>query len=264
MVNTISSSSLNNAQDAIAKSLRQLSSGLRLNSAADDPAAASVAVSLSAQAMGLLQAATNATNGISLTDTAGGAVGQIGDTLQQMRQLAVQAGDGALSAADKLGIQNQFGQLSQQLNQIAGQAQFNGQNLLDGTFSSQIQTGANPGQTVPISIGNLSSGALGVANLDVTSAGGAASALNAIDSALGVVSTQQSQLGAASSAFAAAQSNATVAAENVVAANSRISDTDYAAATATLAQNRIQAQAAVKALSMYNQIQKQQVTSLLP
>lgn len=264
MLNAISSNYLNNAQESVFKSLRQLSTGLRINSAADDPAGLSVAVTLSAQATGLMQAVANANNGISLTDTAAGAVGQIGDTLQQMRELAVQAGNGVLSASDRQTIQNQIGQLGQQLDEVAARTQFNGQNLLDGTFSSQIQTGADAGQTIPLAIGNLSGSALGVASLDVTTAAGVASALNTIGNALGTVSEQQSQLGAVSAGFSAAQNNASVAAENVVAARSRISDTDYAAATASLAQNRIQTQASVKALSMYNEIQKQQIPSLLP
>ena len=258
-----SSNFLNNAQDATAKSLRQLSTGLRINSAADNPAGLAVAVSLSAQATGLLQAATNADHGISLTDTAVGAVGQIGETLQQMRELAVQAGGGTLNASDRQAIQSQIGQLGQQLDQVAGQAQFNGQKLLDGSFSSQIQTGAEAGQTTSISIADLSGSALGVAGLDVSTAAGSASALNAIDTALGSVSAQQSQLGAISSGLSSARSSASAAAENAVAARSRIADTDFAATAASLTQNKIQTQASLKALAMYNDIQKQQVSSLL-
>lgn len=264
MLNPISSNYLNNAQNAGLKTLQQLSTGLRINSAADNPAGLSVVVSMSAQAAGLMQAVANASNAISLTDMAASAVGQIGDTLQQMRELAVQAGDGALSASDRKEIQNQLGQLGQHLDQIGGQTQYNGQNLLDGTFSAQIQAGANTGQTIPITIGNMSGIALGVANLDLTTPAASANALNAIDNALGSVTEQKSQLGAASLGFSTAQNNAVVAAENIVAARSRISDTDYAAATASLALNNIQTQASLKALSMYNEIQKRQVSGLLP
>ncbi|MBI3524545.1 MAG: flagellin FliC [Betaproteobacteria bacterium] len=260
---TISSNFLNTAQDAAAKSLRQLSTGLRINSAADNPAGLAVAVSLSAQATGLLQAATNADNGISLTDTAAGAVGQIGDTLQQMRELAVQAGNGALNGSDRQAIQSQINQLGQQLDQVAGQAQFNGQNLLDGSFSSQVNTGPGTGQTTPISIANLSGNALGIAGLDVTTAAGSASALSAIDTALGSVNAQQSQLGAISSGLSSARTSASAAAENAVAARSRIADTDYAATAASLTRNNIQTQASLKALAMYNDVQKQQVSGLL-
>ena len=260
MLNPISSSYLSNAQSATFKSLQQLSTGLRVNSAADDPAALSAIVSLSAQATGLMQAAANANSGVSLTDTAAGAVGQTGDTLQQMRELTVQAGNGALNASDRQAIRSQISQLGQQLDQVAGQTQFNGQNLLDGTFSTQIQTGANAGQISSITIGNMSSSTLGVAGLDVTTAAGSASALNAIDNALGSVTKQQSELGAASSRLSTAQSSATAAADNVVAARSRMADTDYAAASASFAQNRIQMQASLKALSLYNEIQKQQVS----
>ncbi|MEK7737421.1 MAG: flagellin [Pseudomonadota bacterium] len=260
----ISSNYLNNAQGSLFKSLQQLSTGVRINSAAEDPAGLAVSVSLSARATGLMQAAANANNAISLADTAASAVGQIGDTLQQMRELAVQAGNGAFNASDRRTIQSQFDQLGQQLDRVAGQTQFNGQNLLDGTFSAQIQTGADAGQTLPLTIGNLSGSALGVSNLDVTTTAGTASALNAIDQALGAVEQQQSQLGASSSGLSAAQNSATVAAENVIAANSRISDTDYAAASGSLAKNNIQIQASLKALSMYNAIQGQKVSNLLP
>lgn len=263
-MNPISSNYLNHAQGALFKSLQQLSTGKRINSAADDAAGLSVSVSLSAQAAGLTQAVANANDAIGLTDTAASAVGQVGDTLQQMRELAVQAGNGALNASDRKTIQNQIVQLGQQLDQVAGQAQFNGQKLLDGGFSGQVQTGADAGQTTTVAIGNLSGNALGVAGLDVTTAAGAASALNAIDQALGTVAQQQSQLGATSSGLASARNSAAAAAENVIAANSRIADTDYAAAGAALTQNKIQAQASLKALSMYNEIQQQKISSLLP
>ncbi len=264
MTTPISGNYLGAAQDATQRNLQQLSSGLRINSAADDPAGLAVAVSLSTQAAGLMQAAANANNGISLTATAAGAIGQIGDTLQQMRTLAVQAGDGSLSASDRQAIQNQIGQLGQQLDQVAGQTQFNGQNLLDGSFSAQFQIGADAGQTVPLSIGKLSGSALGVAGLDVTTAAGGTQSLTAIDQAIGAVAQQQAQLGAVSAGLSAAQNNAGVAAENTVAAGSRIADTNYAAATASLTQNNVRTQASMKALSMYEAMQKQQVSSLLP
>ena len=264
MPTPISSSYLNQAQDATLKTMQRLSSGLRINSAADDAAGLATAVSLSTQAAGLLQAAANANNGISLTETAAGAVGQIGATLQQMRTLAVQAGNATLNAADRQSIQNQMGQLGQQLNQISGQTQFNGQNLLDGSFSSQFQTGAEAGQTIPIAIGNFSGASLGVAGLDVTTASGSASALGAIDQAINTVSQQQGALGAVAAGLTSAQTNAGSAAVNTLAAKSRIADTDYAAASAGQAQQGVQTQAALKALSMYNDIQKQQISSLLP
>lgn len=261
MLNAISISSLNSSQDALSKSIRQLSSGLRINSAADDAAGASVLVSLSAQATGLLQAAQNANNSASLVDTASSAIGQVGDTLQQMRTLAVQAGDGALSASDRQSIQGQIGQLSQQLDQVAGQSQFNGQNLLNGSFSANSSTTGGAGPS--IALADLSGNALGVSGLDVSTATGASSALTAIDSALSTVSSQQSQLGAASAALSSEQSNAVTSAENTLASKSRIADTDYAAASANLAQNNVLSQAALKAVSMYNAIQKQTITALL-
>ncbi len=264
MLNSISSNFLNTAQSTQSSLLQQLSSGLRINSAADDAAGLSVAVSLSSQAEGLLQAEANANNGISLVDTAASATGQVGDTLQQMRTLALQAGDGSLNAADRQTIQDQIGQLGQQLDQIVGQAQFNGQNLLDGSVSLQLQTGAMPGQNTPLSIGNLSGSALNVAGLDVTTPAGSANAITAIDNALAVVSNQQSQLGAAANGLSAAQGYASVAAENMAAAKSNILDTDYAATSSSLVQSNVQSQVAMKALAMYDNIQKQQIASLLP
>ena len=264
MLNPISSTYLSNAQSTQEKLFQQLSSGSSINSASDNPSGLSVAVSLSNQAQGLLQAELNAGNGISLVDTAASAVGQIGDTLQQMRTLAVQAGDGSLSAADRQTVQDQIGQLGQQLDQIAGQAQFNGQSLLDGSFSTQVQTGNNPGQTTSLSIANMSGATLGVANLDVNTATGSTDALSAIENALASVSNQQSQLGAASNGLTAAQSYASASADNLLAAKSVITDTDYAAAASKLGQANVQSQAAMKALAMYSNLQKQQIANLLP
>ena len=197
-----------------------------------------------------------------MTDTAASAIGNVGSALQQMRELVVQAGDATLSASDRQTIQTQIGQLGQQLDQVVGQTQFYGQNLLDGSFSVQTQTGS--GEASTIAIGNMSSSALGVGSLDVTTADGATNALNAIDTALGTVAQQQSQLGASSTGFSAAQNNDIVAANSATAANSQISDTDYATASTSLAQNKVKLQASLKALAMYNEIQKQQVTKLLP
>ncbi len=261
MLSPISSTYLNNLQSAQLTLLQQLSSGSSVNSASDNPSGLSLAVSLSSQATGMLQAEANAGDGIALADTAASAVGQIGATLQQMRSLAVQAGDGSLNAGDRQAIQDQIGQLGQQLQQISGQTQFNGQNLLNGTFSASIQTGAGSGQTTALAIGDMSGSALGVASLDL---GTAAGALDAIDQALATVSAQQGQLGAAANGLTAAQSYAAASADNLLAARSNITDTDYAAATSKLVQNGVQSQAAMKALTMYRSMQQLQISSLLP
>ncbi|MBV8124654.1 MAG: hypothetical protein JO370_11320, partial [Paucibacter sp.] len=127
----------------------------------NNPAETSQLVTLDAQASSTTAAISNIGNGLSLTSTAGGALGQISDALQQMRALTVQAGDGIYNAADLQDIQNQINGLGQTINQLAGGAQFNGQSLLTGNYSTSIQTGPDAGQSQTVSLGNATAGGLG-------------------------------------------------------------------------------------------------------
>jgi flagellin len=165
---------LSGTQNAMSTSLERLSSGLRINRAADDAAGLAISEKLRAQTSGLNQATSNAQDGISLIQTAEGALNETHSILQRMRQLAVQSGNDTNSDSDRAQIQKEVGQLSQELDRISGTTQFNGQNLLDGKFAAKsLQIGANAGQTLSVSIGDMSASALGFSVSGATAANGA-------------------------------------------------------------------------------------------
>lgn len=254
MIGSISSpaGNLDQATAALATAASRVASGKRINSAQDDPAASAIVAQMAAQLGSNSQAQRNVADGLSLTNTASGALDQVSGTLQSMRELAVQAANGASNPTDLQALQTQFTQLGQSLDQISGQTQFNGQNLLDGSLNAQIQTGPNAGDTQSLSLGAVSTKSLGVNGLDLTSAQGASSALNAIDQAIATVGTQQSTLGAAQASLSSTSANLASTYENVAAAKSRIGDTDYASASTNLAQANVQQQVALQAVSLYN------------
>ena len=143
---------LDNSQGALSTSLQRLSSGLRINSARDDAAGLAISQRMTAQIRGLNQAARNANDGISLAQTAEGALGEIGNNLQRLRELAVQSANGTNSSSDRASLQAEATQLTAEITRVAGQTQFNGLNLLDGSFSAQnFQVGANANQTIAVS-----------------------------------------------------------------------------------------------------------------
>ncbi|HZX32451.1 MAG TPA: flagellin [Rhodocyclaceae bacterium] len=262
MIGALSSNPLSNAQQSLQTSTQRLASGQRLHSAKDDAAAVAIAASMVAQLRGTDQATRNVYDGLSLTDTAGGALGQVSDSLQRMRELAVQAANGTNSASDIQSIQGEINQLAQGLNDIAGSAQFNGQNLLDGSFSAQLQTGANAGDTYTLALGNASISGLGIGSIDVTTPAGAAGALDSLDSAINVVGSMQSHIGAAQAGLNSELANLTNTYDNLAAAKSRIADTDYAQESSNQALNQARVQASTKALAIYNSIQGNELSLL--
>ena len=241
-------SSLNNTQGTLQKAYERLASGVRINSAADDPAGLAVATSMLNQANGYQQSISNTGYGLSALDTADGALSQVTGNLMQMRDLAVQAGNGTLSASDRQALQDQMDQLSQANTDIAAGAQSNGQNLLDGTYSSTLQAGPNAGDTLQISLGDATSTGLGVSGLNLSSTANASSALGAIDNAIGSVSGYQSNIGALQSRLSGNIDIQSSAYENTMASASRIQDTDYAATISQARQAGAQQQAALYAL----------------
>lgn len=257
-------SGLVQASNSLATSLNRLSTGLRINSAKDDAAGLAIATRLSAQLGSGDQALRNIQDGLSVTETAGGALGQVSDTLQRIRELTVQAANGTNSASDRQAIQAEISQLGQGLDQISAQTSFNGQPLLNGSFDTQLQTGPNSGETQPLALGDASAKGLGIAALDVTSAAGAANALQAIDQALSNVGAQQGAVGAAQSGLNSAAAALSGTYENLAAAKSRIGDTDYAGESANLAQAGVRQQAAIKALALYNANQSSVLGLLQP
>lgn len=163
---------LNSSQSALQVSLQRLSTGLRINSAKDDAAGLAISERMTSQIRGLNQAARNANDGISLSQTAEGGLSTMGDLLQRMRELSVQAANGTNSTSDRAQLQAEVLQLTQEVNRVATTTQFNGQNVIDGTLTgAQFQVGANANQTISVSI--ASSKASDIGNYTVSSQTGA-------------------------------------------------------------------------------------------
>ena len=251
-------------QGQMSKSLEKLSSGYRINRAADDAAGLAISEGLRAQTGGLKVAVRNAQDGISVVQTAEGALTETHSILQRMRDLAVQASnDGAVSDTDKAKADKEFQELTKELDDIAGKTNFNGTKLLDGTYASKaFQVGANSGDTLTVSIGDMKSATLLGATQDVTTAATAGTALTAIDAAIEKVSDQRAGLGAVQNRLEHKINNLNVAVENLSASESRIRDTDMAAEMMSFTRSQILSQAGTAMLAQANQA-PQGVLSLL-
>jgi flagellin len=228
-LNTHRQLAFNNSQAA--KNLEKLSSGFRINRAGDDAAGLAISEKMRGQIRGLEMAAKNAQDGISLIQTAEGALNETHAILQRMRELAVQAANDTNVTADRQAIQDEINALVSEINRIAANTEFNTQKLLDGSFSGKVfQIGANSGQSITLSIANMDATALSIDSLDVTSAGSANSAITSINDAIETVSTERSKLGAVQNRLEHTINNLGATAENLTAAESRIRDVDYALA----------------------------------
>ena len=257
---------LSNTQNDLSKSLEKLSSGLRINRAADDAAGLAITEGLRAQINGTKQAVRNAQDGISVVQTAEGALTETHSILQRMRTLSVQAAnDGGLNATAKGNIQDEITQLATELDRIAATTEFNGKTLLDGSYSGAFQVGANTSTndviTVELSTG-MSSGDLGVDALAVATFAGASAAIVAIDDAIDTVSKTRSSLGAVQNRFDHTINNLNVAAENLAASESRIRDTDMASEMVQYTRSSILSQAGTAMLAQAKSI-PQSVLQLL-
>lgn len=257
------SSLLDRSQSTAQTALQRLASGKRINSAADDAAGLAIATTMLSQAGGSQQAIGNAMNGISVTQTADDALGQISDNLTRMRELTVQAGDGTLNASDRQSIQDEINQLNDANDQISAQTNFNDQKLLDGSFSGQIQVGANAGDTLELNIGNASSSALGTSGVDVANIDAVSSALNSIDQAQSTISGYRSAVAGTEAGLNAQIADQQNTYENLVASASQIQDTDYAQETANLQQGLVQQQVSLYAQNQLQSSQKQQIQALI-
>ena len=241
--------------------VQSLSSGSSVN-ADTDPAALDESTDTSVQLSGQGQALSNLQDANDLLATASGALGQISSGLQQLNTLAVEAGDGALSASDLQTLQSQADQITQSLGQVAGSTQFNGQNLLDGSFSSSLQIGAEAGQTQTLSLADASPDALGVGSLDLSTPNGQADALTAINNALQQVNDQQSTVAGLQSGLSANIDSLSSSDVSLASSNSQVSDTDYAQASAQMSQIQVQQEAALKVMSLYQSVQQMPLNTL--
>jgi flagellin len=247
---------LSATSDAISQSMERLSSGLRINKAADDAAGLGISEKMRSQIRGLAQAQRNIQDGVSMVQTAEGNLDEVHSILQRIRELAVEYRNGSLSTAGKGAIQSEVDQLSAEITRIGNAAVFNGVSLLSGTTSVTFQVGANDNETIAISFSNLAT-AVGSAYSDMATA-----SLAAIDSAVDAVSAMRSGLGAVQNRLEHALSVTGIYQENLTSAESRIRDVDMAEEMVTLTKNQILQQAGTAMLAQANQA-PQSVLSLL-
>jgi flagellin len=254
---------LNTSQSSLATSMQRLSSGLRVNSAKDDAAGLAIAERMYAQTRGMNVAIRNANDGISMFQTAEGAMGKITDNLQRIRELAVQSANGALSDDDRTNLQSEVDQLVEEIARVADNAKFNGVNLLDGSFTStDFQIGADSTDTITATTDFDMTALTAYGAADISTAGAASGVIDDIDDDLDLVNTARSQAGALQSRFEAVIAQLQVNVESTSAARGRIMDADFAAETANLSRAQILQQAGTAMVAQANQI-PQQVLALL-
>ena len=268
----------NTSQMSLSTAMQRLSSGLRVNSAKDDAAGLAIAERMNAQVRGMNVAIRNSNDGISLTQTAEGALAQVGDALQRMRELAVQSANATNSNSDKDSLDKEFGELAKEIQRVLGGTSFNGKHILGSDAGTQsFQVGANTSSDDTISItttqlttnssittvaGTSNAGA-GRAKIDSTAnASAIATVIQDIDTAIDKVNSERATMGASQNRFTAVISNLQVSVESQTAARSRIMDADFAAETANLSRAQILQQAGNAMIAQANQMPQQVLTLL--
>ncbi|SFC60710.1 flagellin [Clostridium uliginosum] len=245
------------------KSMEKLSSGLRINRAGDDAAGLSISEKMRGQIRGLDQASRNSQDGISLIQTAEGALTETHSILQRMRELSVQAANDTNVTADRTAIKTEMDELVKEVDRIGDKTTFNEQKLLDGTAKSlKFQIGADKGTSMTLKIATMKSGALSVNALAVDTFTKAASAVAKVDAAIKTVSAERSKLGANQNRLEHTINNLNNASENIQGAESRVRDVDMAKEMMSFSKNNILQQAAQAMLAQANQ-QPQGVLQLL-
>ncbi|MDO6709344.1 flagellin [Aliiglaciecola sp. 2_MG-2023] len=241
----------------LSTAFERLSSGFRINGAKDDAAGLQISNRLTTQILGLDMAVRNANDGISLAQTAEGALAESTVALQRIRVLAVQSQNGINNSADRLALQKEVSALKTEISRIASYSQFGGVNLLDGFYSSKFLVGANAGQTISVNIsregGYGISGLFAGFNLSVATEAQASAALTRVSQAISIIDAKRADLGAIQNRFQSTIRNLSNISENVSAARSRIQDTDFATETASLTRAQILQQANLTVLSQANQ-----------
>ena len=269
---------LTTSQSALATSMQRLSSGLRVNSAKDDAAGLAIAERMKAQVKGMNVAVRNANDGISLAQTAEGALANVGDSLQRMRELAVQASNSTNSNSDKNSLDKEFGELAKEIQRVLGGTTFNGKAIIGsqaGSLTFQVGANTSSNDTIDITTTNMTSLAsiTTVAGTDNTGAGRAKidstatastikTVINNIDKAIDAVNSQRATMGASQNRFSSVITNLQSSVENQSAAQSRIVDADFATETANMSRSQILQQAGTAMVAQANQL-PQQVLKLL-
>lgn len=250
---------------AQAKSTEKLSSGYKVNRAADDAAGLAISEKMRRQIKGLTQASANAQDGISCVQTAEGALAEVHDMLQRMNTLAVQASNDTMTSADRGYLDSEVQALKSEIDRVASTTTFNEQNLLDGSFTGKnLQVGAEKGQFIAISIGSMNTTGINISGVTIsgTNNSGAQEAICSIKTALASVSKMRSDLGAVQNRLEHTIKNLDNVVENTTAAESQIRDTDMATEMVRYSNNQILAQAGTSMLAQANQ-SNQNVLSLL-
>ncbi len=256
---------LQNSGNALSTSYERLSSGFRINRAADDAAGLQITDRMTTQIQGLNQAVSNANDAISLTQTAEGALAEVTTSLQRIRQLAVQSQNGINTSADRAALQKEVSALKTEISRVSQTTQFAGVDLLSGDYSAAFLVGANGGQTISVNLsrsGGYGASGLSIGDLTVATASDASAALTSIDNAISTIGAVRADLGALQNRFSSTIRNLSNISENVSAARSRIRDTDFATETAELTRNQIVQQASLSVLSQANQRPQSALTLL--
>jgi flagellin len=241
---------LNNTSSAISKSMARLSSGYRINSAADDAAGLGISESMRSQVRGLAQAQRNTSEGISMVQTAEGNLDEVHSMLQRVRELAVQYKNGSLTSSAQTAIQNEVNQLASEISRIGSSAQFNGINLLNSSATVSFQVGANDGQQIGVSLVDLSS-KVGTSYASLSTTG--TTDISEIDAAIANVSSSRADFGSVQNRLEHSLSVSASYQENLTSAESRIRDVDMADEMVALTKNQILSQAGTAMLSQANQ-----------
>ncbi len=246
-------------QSQLQVSFNRLSSGLRINSAKDDAAGLAISESLKSQIRSFNVAERNASDGISMAQTAEGALGEVHSILGRMRELSVQAANGSLTSTDRGFLQTEFSSLQAEISRIQGSARFNGRQLVGSTAETitlQVGLSNTASDQISVTLGGVSLATISGSGVIVsgTTASGALASIATIDQAITDVSTARSTFGASMNRLEVAQNSIQTMRLNLSAANSRIRDVDVATETATLSRNQVLSQAGVSVLAQANQL----------
>jgi flagellin len=250
---------LSKTSDALTQNINRLSSGLRINRAGDDAAGSAISSQMTAYEQGLKQASRNSNDGVSLIQTAEGALNEMTGIVQRMRELAVQASnEGTMDGTERGYLDQEFQLLESELDRIVNVTEYNGQKLVDGSISTGVnfQVGMkNTGNDrISVSIANSGSTTLGLNDETLSSSTGAQAAIAALDTALQTINTSRGTLGATQNRLEMTMSNLAIMHENMAAGNSRIKDVDVAEESAAMSRNQILSQAGTSVLAQANQL----------
>lgn len=251
-------SNLNKASEGLMDSMSRLSSGLRIRSGADDAAGLAISEDFKAKIRSLDQAGRNANDGVSMAQTADGALKEIGSMLTRMRELSVQARNGTLNSTQRGYLNDEFGQLRSEISRIASTTEFNGVDLLKDNnggsgISFQVGVGTTSNDRLTLTIATTNTTTLSIASSSIASTSGADSAIAALDSAITAVSERRAKIGAMQNRLQVTMSNLSTYTTNLQSANSRIVDVDVASETARLTRQQILVQAGTSMLAQANQ-----------